>query len=147
MLPTGRILGVHGIGVKYTDSNGNVTDRATPTSTGATFTVEIKNFGSVAGTSFTGIWRPFFGGEEGPVTQQRDTPITLYPTASAFLVGYLGQDKYTELIRGKTLVLEITVTYSGPSATYKECTKHQFDTTTGGFLQLGACDHPPNLKQ
>lgn len=105
------------------------------------FRADIKNFGPVPGTQFTGRWRIFVGGDEIEGRQLRDTPSTLYPGQVVSLKAQLTPEMCKSIFEGRHLIVEITTDYTGPTEHDNECEKEQFEPEANTFFNLGKCDH------
>jgi hypothetical protein len=102
------------------------------------FHVEIKNFGPVPGTNFLVRWRILLSGINQPFDKIPELPSTIFPTQPVSLFGHAGRRDYPAIMSGeKTLAVEVTIEYEGPSGHYKECSKHQYDSRFNAFLDLG----------
>lgn len=103
------------------------------------FRAQIKNFGPVPGTNFLARWRIFVAGVQR-LGQKKvpDLPSTIFPSQSFYLKGGITGPDYPAIISGeKTLTIEVTVEYDGPSGHYKECNKNQYAPDINAFLNLG----------
>jgi hypothetical protein len=141
-------IGVNGMSVNYgyqSTPDGPVVYRGAtrdaPTNL-FTFSVEIKNFGPVPGKNASNRWRIFIGDEEQPQHAIPDTPFMFFPGQTVGLEGRIGIAHYPSIISGdKTLTVEVTTEYDGPTGHDKQCVKEQFSPAANAFLTLGACTH------
>jgi hypothetical protein len=107
------------------------------------FEAVIKNFGPVPGTKYTGRWEVFLDGQKVQGHEIPDTPFTLFPGQTTYLEGSVGTENFKPTMGGvKTLVIQVTVEYDGPTGHDKECQKHQFIPRAHEFAALGACNMP-----
>jgi hypothetical protein len=133
-------IGVNTFQLAYFGEDKILRDRATKDTKAFAFKAEIKNFGPVPGSDFVGSWKGFLNGAEIKGTKIPDNPSILFPSQVAYLTHTVFEPDYTALMNGqKTLAVEITVEYKGPSGTYKYCERHQYAADVNGFINLGAC--------
>lgn len=115
----------------------------TPDSVDMTFTIRLKNFGSVPATNAHGYYRLFFGGKEVKGSGAAGTgTATMYPGVGYNLVGEVGTANYSAVISGQnTLEAWCIISYEWPGHKYGECTREVYDPTFNTFSNLGSC--PP----
>jgi len=131
-------IGEDGISVAYGEEDARgiwqLNQMQTPKTTMMDFGAQIKNFGPVPGRNHVSEWRIFMGSDEMPSVKIPDTPSTLFPGQVVGLSARVGKKDFQSIISGKTLVVEVTTEYDGPSGHYKECTKSQYVPDNHGFL-------------
>ncbi len=103
------------------------------------FRAQIKNFGPVPSINSRVNWRIFMNGVEEKIEKTiPDSPFKIFPAQIVYLSGQIGTADYPLLMNGrKTLAVEVTVEYDGPSVHDKECTKQQFAPNLNAFYDLG----------
>jgi len=121
------------------DGNFHVTSTPTTKSDRMDFIAEIKNFGPVPGTNYSGNWRVFVGDKEMVGNKKiPDQGITFFPGEMLYLRAGLRGADYQDIMRGnKRLTIDVLIEYDGPSGHYKECQKNQFQEQR--FIDLGTC--------
>ena len=135
-------IGIEYIGVGFAKEDGTLQIKPTKETSVLGVRVEIKNFGPVPGTSYTGDWKVWVGGRKRPGTKVPDRPFTMFPTESLSLQGAIPNPEYREIMSGaKKLIIEVETSYNGPSGHYEQCEKHQFGPDNLAFMNLGACTH------
>jgi hypothetical protein len=134
-------IGVNTIQFVYFGDDAVPRDRPNKDTNQLAFKAEIKNFGAVPGGDFAPTWKVFIGGVRAYNEGIPATPSILFPGQVAYLSANTGNE-YTAIVTGKKeLVVEVTIQYSGPSASYQYCEKHQYSPVLNGFMGLGKCTH------
>lgn len=128
--------------VRFLSIGKNGTRTVTPQPTKDTVDMEIngraKNWGPVPGTNFVGDWNVLVAGVQMQGQKIPSAPVTIFPTQDKLLFGDLGSGNYPFITNGtKTLIVEMTVKYDGPSGHYDYCEKYQYAPDVAAFADLG----------
>ncbi len=133
-------VGINGTNITYVGTMGP-SARPNAGTNSMSFSIEIKNFGPVPGTSVSETWDVWAGGVKQNVEEKGiGLPYTSFPGKSVYKTGAVGTRDYPAVMGEKMkLTWELTISYSGPKGRYKECEREQFLPKINAFLNLGRC--------
>lgn len=139
-------VGINGTEIVYLGKTGS-SRVPTPATQTMRFTVAVKNFGPIPGTSVKSIWRVWVGGVEqtGPTTPSKAE--IYFPGKTVYKTGEIGTANFPDVISGrKQLISELTIRYNGPKGSYQECEREQFLPFANAFMNLGSCTGSPSSR-
>jgi hypothetical protein len=142
-------VGVSNVGVTLYKDNGDV-PMDTREATIGRFVVEIKNFGLVPATNYSGNWRVYIDGVQVPVnrTAPDDGRTTIFPNGVTYIWDRIdGADFLAIQQKRKILRFEIPFSYDGPGHHYTGCEVDQYNPPKNEFLLGPSCTTPTTMDK
>jgi hypothetical protein len=135
-------LGVNGITVRFArrDKSGNIIweERLSKDDVAFSFTIEIKNFGSVPGEDFWNDSDAVIGGKKIGAQFDAATTGEVFPGQSVFFPGHAGPPYYADIMTKKSILdVRVHFRYSYAGRRYEHCETERFNPELGRFVSLG----------